>query len=84
MNLGQLALLLRATFLVDVQGYNQVRGLPFTTSELVDAITTAIARAQQSAASTDAPVAGQVPDGPDRRAEDDTPAGPAAPEEEAS
>ena len=30
MNLGQLALLLRAKYLVDVQGYNQVRGLPFT------------------------------------------------------
>jgi 2-oxoglutarate/2-oxoacid ferredoxin oxidoreductase subunit alpha len=39
MNLGQLSLLLRARFLVDVQGCNQVRGLPFTTQELVDAIT---------------------------------------------
>ena len=29
MNLGQLALLLRAEFLVDVIAYNQVRGLPF-------------------------------------------------------
>ena len=29
MNLGQLALLLRGRFLVDVIGYNQVRGLPF-------------------------------------------------------
>src|SRR4051794_24804451 len=29
MNLGQLALLLRARYLVDVVGYNQVRGLPF-------------------------------------------------------
>ncbi len=34
MNLGQLALLLRARFLVDVVGYNQVRGLPFTATEL--------------------------------------------------
>ncbi|MGA9344398.1 MAG: 2-oxoacid:acceptor oxidoreductase subunit alpha [Nocardioidaceae bacterium] len=34
MNLGQLALLLRAKFLVDVVGYNQVRGLPFTATEL--------------------------------------------------
>ena len=29
MNLGQLALLLRAKYLVDAIGYNQVRGLPF-------------------------------------------------------
>jgi 2-oxoglutarate ferredoxin oxidoreductase subunit alpha len=39
MNLGQLSMLLRARYLVDVQGYNQVRGLPFTTAELVAAIT---------------------------------------------
>jgi 2-oxoglutarate ferredoxin oxidoreductase subunit alpha len=42
MNLGQLAMLLRAKFLVDVVGYNKVRGLPFTASELVDAITTTL------------------------------------------
>ena len=34
MNLGQLALLLRAKFLVDVVGYNKVRGLPFTAEEI--------------------------------------------------
>lgn len=34
MNLGQLSTLLRAKFLVDVVGYNQVRGLPFTSQEL--------------------------------------------------
>jgi 2-oxoglutarate ferredoxin oxidoreductase subunit alpha len=84
MNLGQLALLLRAKFLVDVVGYNQVRGLPFSTSELVEAITTAIAASQQAAAGTLEPVAGQLPNGADRRASDDSPAGPAAPEEEAS
>jgi 2-oxoglutarate ferredoxin oxidoreductase subunit alpha len=84
MNLGQLRQLLRARFLVDVQGYNQVRGLPFTTSELVDALTTAIAASQQAAASTDEPVAGQLPDGADRRPADDSPAGHAAPEQEAS
>jgi 2-oxoglutarate ferredoxin oxidoreductase subunit alpha len=39
MNLGQLNLLLRAKFLVDTYGYNQVRGLPFKSSELVDVIT---------------------------------------------
>ena len=38
MNLGQLALLLRARFLVDVVSYNQVRGLPFTSAELADVI----------------------------------------------
>lgn len=37
MNLGQLAMLLRAEFLKDVIGYNVVRGLPFTTSEIVEA-----------------------------------------------
>ncbi|MBC7308426.1 MAG: 2-oxoacid:acceptor oxidoreductase subunit alpha [Actinomycetales bacterium] len=42
MNTGQLALLLRAEYLVDVQSVNQVRGLPFTISELVEAITTAV------------------------------------------
>ena len=39
MNSGQLRLLLRAKYLVDVQGYNRVTGLPFTTAELMDAIT---------------------------------------------
>lgn len=39
MNLGQLAKLLRAEFLVDVIGYDQVRGLPFTAAEIAQAIT---------------------------------------------
>ena len=34
MNLGQLAHLIRARFLVDAISYNQVRGLPFTSAEL--------------------------------------------------
>lgn len=38
MNLGQLNTLLRAKYLVDTFGYNQVRGLPFKTQELVDVI----------------------------------------------
>ncbi|WP_240759376.1 2-oxoacid:acceptor oxidoreductase subunit alpha [Phytoactinopolyspora endophytica] len=38
MNLGQLAMLLRARYLVDVIGYNQVRGLPFKAEELADVI----------------------------------------------
>jgi 2-oxoglutarate ferredoxin oxidoreductase subunit alpha len=42
MNLGQLALLLRAKYLVDVIGYNRVRGLPFTATELTEAILTTV------------------------------------------
>jgi len=38
MNLGQLALLLRGKYLVDVIGYNKVRGLPFAATELADVI----------------------------------------------
>jgi 2-oxoglutarate/2-oxoacid ferredoxin oxidoreductase subunit alpha len=38
MNLGQLLKLIRAEFLVDAVGYNQVRGLPFTSSELAAAM----------------------------------------------
>ncbi len=37
-NLGQLALLLRGRFLVDVISYNQVRGLPFKAAELAGVI----------------------------------------------
>ncbi|RBY93087.1 2-oxoacid:acceptor oxidoreductase subunit alpha [Blastococcus sp. TF02A-30] len=42
MNLGQLALLLRAKFLVDVQSHTQVRGLPFRAAELAAVIQDAI------------------------------------------
>jgi 2-oxoglutarate ferredoxin oxidoreductase subunit alpha len=42
MNLGQLSLLLRAKYLVDVVGYNQVRGLPFKAEELERAISGAM------------------------------------------
>ena len=38
MNLGQLALLLRGMFLVDVIAVNQVRGLPFRVDELIAAV----------------------------------------------
>jgi 2-oxoglutarate/2-oxoacid ferredoxin oxidoreductase subunit alpha len=34
MNLGQLAHVIRARYLVDAIAYNQVRGLPFTAAEL--------------------------------------------------
>jgi 2-oxoglutarate ferredoxin oxidoreductase subunit alpha len=37
-NLGQLALLLRGRYLVDVIGYNRVRGLPFKAEELQDVL----------------------------------------------
>ena len=39
MNLGQLAMLIRARYLVDVVGYNHVRGLPLKAAELAEAIT---------------------------------------------
>ena len=38
MNLGQLSMLLRAKYLVDVVGYNHVRGLPLKAAELAGAI----------------------------------------------
>jgi 2-oxoglutarate ferredoxin oxidoreductase subunit alpha len=38
MNLGQLRTLVRAQFLVDAIGYNQVRGLPFKAAELAGAL----------------------------------------------
>ncbi|HMM95504.1 2-oxoacid:acceptor oxidoreductase subunit alpha [Phycicoccus sp.] len=42
MNTGQLALLLRGTFLVDVRSHTAVRGLPFTTVELADVISSTL------------------------------------------
>jgi 2-oxoglutarate ferredoxin oxidoreductase subunit alpha len=38
MNLGQLRMLIRAKYLVDAQGCNQVRGLPFRATDLADQI----------------------------------------------
>jgi len=46
MNLGQLSTLLRAKYLVDAVGYNQVRGLPLKAAELADAIGALIADAE--------------------------------------
>ena len=34
MNMGQLAMMLRAKYLVDIRSHTAVRGLPFTTTEL--------------------------------------------------
>lgn len=42
MNTGQLALLLRARYLVDIRSYTAVRGLPFTTVELADVVSTTL------------------------------------------
>ncbi|UOY01815.1 2-oxoacid:acceptor oxidoreductase subunit alpha [Blastococcus sp. PRF04-17] len=42
MNLGQLALLLRAKYLVDVESHTQVRGLPFRAAELAAVLQGAI------------------------------------------
>ncbi|WP_236834692.1 2-oxoacid:acceptor oxidoreductase subunit alpha [Blastococcus sp. KM273129] len=49
MNLGQLALLLRARYLVDVQSHTQVRGLPFRAAELAAVIQDAIDTVQPAA-----------------------------------
>lgn len=45
MNLGQLASLVRAKYLVDAVAYNQVRGLPFKAEELAGVITDLISDA---------------------------------------
>jgi 2-oxoglutarate ferredoxin oxidoreductase subunit alpha len=42
MNLGQLLQLIRAEYLVDAHGYNKVRGRPFQSAELAEALTTLI------------------------------------------
>ena len=47
MNLGQLAMLLRAKYLVDTVNVNQVRGLPFKSGELVDMITDVVTALDQ-------------------------------------
>ena len=52
MNLGQLSMLLRARYLVDVVGYNHVRGLPLRAAELADAITDLIGATDPSAEPT--------------------------------
>lgn len=42
MNLGQLAMLLRAEYLVDVQSHTSVRGLPFRVADLAEVVGAAI------------------------------------------
>jgi 2-oxoglutarate/2-oxoacid ferredoxin oxidoreductase subunit alpha len=46
MNLGQLAMLIRARYLVDAVGYNHVRGLPLKAAELAEAIGSLVADAE--------------------------------------
>ncbi len=46
MNLGQLSLLLRARYLVDIVGYNEVRGLPLKAAVLADVIGGLVADAE--------------------------------------
>ncbi len=46
MNLGQLAMLLRAKYLVDVIGYNRVQGLPLKAGELAEAIGELVSQAE--------------------------------------
>ena len=43
MNLGQLSLLLRAKYLVDIESHTSVRGLPFQAGDLADVIAAAVA-----------------------------------------
>jgi 2-oxoglutarate ferredoxin oxidoreductase subunit alpha len=46
MNLGQLSLLLRAKYLVDVVGYNHVYGLPLKAAELAEAVGQLVGQAE--------------------------------------
>ncbi|HET7802121.1 MAG TPA: 2-oxoglutarate ferredoxin oxidoreductase subunit alpha, partial [Humibacillus xanthopallidus] len=43
MNLGQLSMLLRAKYLVDVESHTSVRGLPFQAGDLANVISAAVA-----------------------------------------
>lgn len=42
MNLGQLATLIRAKYLIDAHSYNQVNGMPFKAEQLATALKEAI------------------------------------------
>ncbi len=44
MNMGQLSLLIRGTYLVDAQSYTRVRGLPFSSADLVEVIAAELAQ----------------------------------------
>jgi 2-oxoglutarate ferredoxin oxidoreductase subunit alpha len=61
MNLGQLSLLIRAKYLVDVAGYNQVNGMPLKAAELAQAITGLIVETQGTSMDTDSSLTGANP-----------------------
>jgi 2-oxoglutarate ferredoxin oxidoreductase subunit alpha len=61
MNLGQLSMLLRAKYLVDVVGYNQVNGMPIKAAELAEAVTSLV----ESTAGSE-PAAGNPDDSTDK------------------
>jgi 2-oxoglutarate ferredoxin oxidoreductase subunit alpha len=54
MNLGQLALLLRARYLIDIESHTQVRGLPFRAAELAAVLQDAIDSTHGAPLSADA------------------------------
>lgn len=56
MNLGQLSLLLRAKYLVDAVGYNQVRGLPLKAADVAGAIGELIAQVEGTPVDLTSPV----------------------------
>lgn len=63
MNLGQLAMLLRARYLVDVQSYSRVRGLPISLEQLADDLNEMIDALPASDAqptATSAPIAEEI------------------------
>jgi 2-oxoglutarate ferredoxin oxidoreductase subunit alpha len=53
MNLGQLSMIVRARYLVDAVGYNQVRGLPLKAAELAEAITGLVESTHESSSHED-------------------------------
>jgi 2-oxoglutarate ferredoxin oxidoreductase subunit alpha len=60
MNLGQLTLLLRGKYLVDVESHTQVRGLPFRAAELAAVIQEVIDRTSTPGTPVSAPANGEL------------------------
>ncbi len=63
MNLGQLALLLRGKYLVDVKSHTVVKGLPFTSGDLMDVFASALAGIEEADATAAAPATSTPPAG---------------------
>lgn len=55
MNMGQLSLLIRGTYLVDAHSYTAVRGLPFSSAELVEVIAASLGDLDAAAERPEAP-----------------------------